>query len=126
MSSASSTSWMCMGALAASAGACRASVDGNHRLAVTPTMDAASVPTRYKKSTGRMWVASPGLWLLMAAITKINTSTGATALSAEMNSVPKMATLGVAAGKNAASAMPANMAITICVTRLVRCSQRSG
>ena len=115
-----------MGALAACAGACSTSVDGNHRLAVTPTTDATSVPTRYKKSTGRTWVASPGLWLLMAAITKMNTSTGATALRAEMNSVPKMATLGVAAGNNTASAMPAIMAITICVTRLVRCAQRSG
>ena len=61
----------------------------------------------------------------MAAMTKINTSTGATALSAAINSVPKIATLGVAAGHNTAKAMPTSRPITICVTKLVRFAQRS-
>jgi len=41
---------------------------------------------------GRMPVASPGTWLLMAAMTSTSTSTGATAFSAEMNKVPRKAT----------------------------------
>src|SRR5574337_1851532 len=61
----------------------------------------------------------------MAAITSTNTSTGAIALSAEMKRWPRNATAGVAAGHTIASATPRIRAITIWVTRLVRCVQRS-
>ncbi|MNL68778.1 hypothetical protein D3C87_1935550 [compost metagenome] len=43
-----------------------------------------------------------------------------------MNSWPNSATLEVADGQTKAKAMPAIKAITICVTRLVRCNQCSN
>ena len=113
------------GPAAACAGACSVSVLGNHMLATTPTVAAASVPTAYSTSTGRMCVVSPGVWLLMAAITSTNTSTGATAFRAEMNNEPSMAKWGVAAGHTAASTMPMTTAMAIWVTRQVRCTQRN-
>ncbi len=80
------------GAAFACGAAIRVSVLGHNMLAATPTTAAASVPITYSARIGRMPVASPGTWLLMAAMTSTSTSTGATAFSAEMNKVPRKAT----------------------------------
>ncbi len=94
-------------------------------LATTATMAALKVPTRYSPKMGLSWVVWPGCWLLMAAITKINTRIGATAFRAEMNKVPRTSTRAAASGQTRAKMVPATRLITICVTMLVRCSQPS-
>ena len=49
----------------------------------------------------------PCLWLAIEAITRISTSTGATAFSAPTNRVPSRPTAAAAAGETSATRMPA-------------------
>ena len=53
--------------------------DGKAYFTGAPTTAALKVPTRYSSRIGRIWVCWPCLWLAMDAITRTNTSTGATA-----------------------------------------------
>ncbi|MNZ22251.1 hypothetical protein D3C78_393350 [compost metagenome] len=69
---------------------------------------------------GRIWVRSPGLWLAMAAITRTNTSTGATAFRAMTKSLPSRPTVLAYSGEVRARTMPASRPMMIRVTRLVR------
>jgi hypothetical protein len=57
-------------------------------LATTATTAAAKVPSRYSQRIGRIWVSWPWRWLAIEAITRMNTSTGATAFRALTNTLP--------------------------------------
>ena len=61
---------------------------GNKKLAATAVNAAKKVPNIYIISTGLTYTSLPLRCWLMAAMTKINTSIGATAFSAPTNSVP--------------------------------------
>ena len=98
-------------------------LEGKAKLAITATTAALKVPTRYSSRIGRIWVCWPCLWLAMDAITRTNTSTGATAFSAETKTLPMKPTLSAAAGKKLASSRPAIRPTMIWPTRLVRVSR---
>src|SRR2546427_350529 len=98
-------------------------VEGKAMLAATATTAAAKVPSTYSHRMGRICVAWPGRWLLVAETTSSSTSTGATALRAEMNSVPSRDTDWAASGQSQASRPPATRLMAIWPTRLVRASR---
>ncbi|MNN60511.1 hypothetical protein D3C81_1757000 [compost metagenome] len=54
----------------------------------------------------------------MDAVTSTSTRIGATAFSAEMNTVPSRPTAVAPCGQAIANTMPANRPMTICTTRL--------
>ncbi|MNO80754.1 hypothetical protein D3C76_719690 [compost metagenome] len=118
------TSLMPPGALRVASPVLSTSCDGNSMLATTATTAAAKVPSRYSQRIGRMWVSWPWRWLAIDAMTRMNTSTGATAFRALTNTLPRKARSRATAGASRARAMPATRPMTICVTRLVRLRRR--
>ena len=109
---------MPFGALALTSVTCNTSVVGNDRLTVTASKAAATVPTRYIVTIGRIWAVWLALRFAIADATSTSTSTGATAFSAETNRSPSIIDDFAAAGDNCDNATPATMPIAICSTRL--------